>query len=261
MTAFVLLARIRSGTGALGSVLDQSPSMKYLWEVFHEGFADKPPNYFHFMRQLSKEYPDAWMPWQARMRFDKYIEFLSSWSGKRDVLIDIKYNSLHHFNATWVNPDQGPSIFSIFRERNVPIIHLRRRNHLRVYVSNILSNNRRVWHSTKHYMNDEKPIKLNMASCFEFLRAQEWQDAFIARQLKGHQNLLEIEYADIFDLRGKVSSEAARSLAAFCRIPLECIGEPTLVKLAPRTLESIVENFVEVRSELGASSYAWMVDE
>jgi hypothetical protein len=265
MTVFVLLARNRSGSGALGSLLDRTPSLAYLWEVFHDNFIDRPSNYFCFMREFCKENPDAWMPSQARARFDEYLDYLSSWSkkryGKPDVLMDMKYNSMHHFNANWLALDEPPTLFKILRDKNVPIIHLRRKNHLRAYVSGLYAHKNKTWHSTTYESITVRSLTINVKDCLDYLRVLKWQDDRVDWILSGYSPQLELEYSELFDLRGRLSAPARQHLADFCCVSPQSIGEPELVKLTPNALDRVIENYAEVESCLRESPYAWMLDD
>lgn len=149
MTLFVLLARQRSGTGALGSTLDQHPSISYLGEVFHHDAMDRPPNYFWFLQNLITEKPELAFPDAGPERWDRYAEYLCSMSKKNYLLVDIKYASTHHFNQHWLGVGEAPTLFSILKTRGVPIVHLTRRNYLKVYVSGKLAEANGVWHARK----------------------------------------------------------------------------------------------------------------
>jgi hypothetical protein len=261
MTVYVLLSRNRSGSGALGSMLDQTTTIQYLWEAFHEGQAHRPENYFSFMRQLCREHPDAWMPSQAATRLDGYLQFLESLSSKRDVLISIKYNSMHHFNKLWMDLGEAPTLFAMLRERKIPVVHLRRKNHLRVYVSALVAEMNGVWHSRDPVAVKAGTLRLDSGKCLRYLAGQCQEDARVALALGGYPRILELEYASVFDLRGRVTQDAMHALAGFCRVPIGDIREPDLIKLTPRSLRSVIANYEEVETSLAGSPYEWMLME
>ena len=261
MTVYFLLSRNRSGTGALGSMLDQTTSMQYLWEAFHEGLARLPENYFFFMRRLCEENPDAWMPSQARTRFDRYVAYLGERATKRDMLISVKYNSMHHFNAQWLDLSEAPTLFKILRERNASIIHLRRKNHLRVYVSGLLAERNGVWHARDTKSFEVQCLKLDLRKCLVYLRGQEREDDRVNWELRGYQRLLELEYAKLFDLRGEITADTREALEGFCHVRLDGIKQPDLVKLTPRALDRAIENYDEIGAGLKGTPYEWMLAE
>src|ERR1700737_1095076 len=102
MAVSILLARQRSGTGALGSCLDQHPMISYVGEVFHDDSIDRPPNYFWFLIKSLQSDPSVALPNSNGKRLDAYLAFLESQGKKPNILIDVKLRSLHHFNAHWL---------------------------------------------------------------------------------------------------------------------------------------------------------------
>ncbi len=261
MTVYVLLSRNRCGSGALGSMLDQTTTLQYLWEVFHEGQSDKPENYFSFMRQLCRECPDAWMPSHAAMRLDGYLRFLERLSSRRNVMISIKYNCMHHFNKQWLDLGEAPTLFALLRERKIPIVHLLRRNHLRVYVSALLARVNGVWHSKSPDAVKMSTLRLDDRECLRYLAGQCQEDSRVGLELAGYPRILELEYSRLFDLRGKFSEDTLRALTGFCHVSLNNACEPGLIKMTPNSLRSVIANYDEIERSLSGSPYEWMLTE
>ena len=110
----VLVARQRSGTGALGSVLDQHPSLEYIGEIFHPGNFEKEKNYFTFLRNIVAEQPDRTHPDRNHENLMEFVARQSPYGN--NCMVDIKYSSLHHLSSTWNSP-LAPPLGAEFRSR------------------------------------------------------------------------------------------------------------------------------------------------
>ena len=259
MTVSVLLARQRSGTGALGSVLDQQPAVSYLGEVFHDDAIGKAPNYFWFLTGLIKDAPEIALPNATGRRFDLYTDFLKSYAKKTNVVIDIKYRSTHHFNAHWLSLGETPTLFHLMKERNIPVIHLTRRNHLKTYVSGLLADMNRVWHATEKDKIKAHTLNVDVKKCMGFINAQIQEDERVQRALRHYPKLFAIDYAELFDEQAHISPEVAKKLGTFFGVPSFEARRPAFVKQTSDQLKDVIENYEQLGNALSGSPYAWML--
>jgi hypothetical protein len=96
-----MLARQRSGTNALRSVLNSHPDVFCLTEVF--SFMDRnskhrltrKTNFFNFLVNYAGGDVSRILPDQHEKIFLAYLAFLRSFSKKRFILIDVKFNTTH----------------------------------------------------------------------------------------------------------------------------------------------------------------------
>jgi len=255
----VLLAQQRSGTTALGSVLDQSDHIKCFGEVFY----CFPNNYFDFLAKLAEEDKTFLYPDGMRTKFDKYIDYLASFANNKPfALLDIKYNSTHHLNGFWFNLSQRPVLFDILIERKIPIIHLLRRNFLKRYVSASLARKSKVWHahSAEQVINSKsQTIKLDPAKLIENLQFQSSELALALKYLGEYENVLTLIYEKLFDMDGNITSSTEEGLCEF--LGLDRLGSrtPRLKKMTQNNLRNVIENFDEVALALASTPYEWML--
>ena len=261
MALGVIIARQRSGTGALGSVLDQHPSVSSLGEVFHHDAIDREPNYFWFLRNLVEKDPDMALPGAHGKRFGLYADFLKQRTKKAHTIIDIKYSSLHHFNAYWLGILEPPTLFQILRGRRIPVIHLGRKNHLKAFISSQLAQLNEEWHAKSQDAITIRSLTVEPVACLQFIRTMKREYERVKKILEKHPRLLELEYSEIFDEAGELRTAVAEQLADFFQIAPFKKHKPAFVKQTPEALRNVIENFGEVAKVLDATEHAWMLHE
>jgi hypothetical protein len=261
MALGVIIARQRSGTGALGSVLDQHPSVSSLGEVFHHDAIDREPNYFWFLRNLIERDPDMGLPAAHGKRFTLYADFLKARTQKAHTIIDIKYSSLHHFNGYWLGILEPPAIFQILRGRKIPVIHLGRKNHLKAFVSGQLAQLNDEWHAKSQDAITIRNLIVDPPACLQFIRTMKREYERVRKILEKHPKLLELEYSEIFDEAGELRAAVAEQLADFLQIAPFKKRRPAFVKQTSGALRDVIENFDELAKALDATDHARMLRE
>lgn len=255
----VLLARQRSGTGALGTVLDQQPDIKYMGEVFHHDAIERPPNYFWFLRRKLQKDPDIVLPNEGPRRFDAYAQFLQKRCPRKHAVIDIKYASTHHFNAHWVGVGEPPTLFKLLASREIPIVHLLRTNFLKAFVSGRLAELNGVWHARKHTKIGIRTFEVDIRACLWYIEKQTRQEALIAEILKKYPKRITLTYEDIFSEDGTLEEAAAQQLAQFFDVAPFVHRTPVTVKQTSDRLGEVLENFDAVKQALAKTPHAWML--
>ncbi len=146
-----MLARQRTGTNALRSVLQSNPDIFCFDEVFKiedrhsSSEAKRVSNYFTFLEQycagdITRAYPD-----QVEPLFDAYLAYLRGLADKRLKVVDVKYNSTHHITGTW-RAVAEPTLFDLIKARELSVLQLCRRNYLRCLLSHL-----KAWESKQYY--------------------------------------------------------------------------------------------------------------
>ena len=146
-----LLARQRTGTNALRSVLQSNPDIFCFDEVFkledrHSSDpATRAINYFTFLLQycsgdITRAFPD-----QVEPLFGAYLAYLRGLADKRLKVVDVKYNSTHHITGPW-RAVAEPTLFDLIKARELSVLQLCRRNYLRCLLSHL-----KAWESHTYY--------------------------------------------------------------------------------------------------------------
>jgi len=159
----VLLARQRSGTNPLRSVLETHPKIACTEEVLNveptpDYELEVETNYFRFLdkrlegdllRFLSLEHQEA--------LFLDYLEYLRAFYDKQYLVVDVKYNSVHHLEGAWRFLTEEPALFRFIKTHGLRVINLTRRNFLRYYVSELKAQASRIWDVFDEEVVGDKP--------------------------------------------------------------------------------------------------------
>jgi len=256
----ILLAIQRSGTNALGSILSKIEGMKYLGEVFHASSRNflHPDNFFNFFLSKIKEQPERYLykffsdnPKEVGKILDEFFEYLKERYSSSFLILDIKYNSTHLFNGGWHFPTQYPKLILFIKEKNIPIIHLKR-NLFRVYISELVALKTGKWHITdvseKRDMENIK-LEINIKEAENFIKLRYKSLLLIEEALVGYNNLLNIKYAELFDKFGNTNIHAIKKITKFLGLSDEVLTDikPDYVKSITEP-KDIVVNYDEVIS-------------
>lgn len=257
----LLVARQRSGTGALGSLLDRRnhPQFYYLGEIFHpEGLGDRH-NYFTHLSDYVREDPLNAMAKNAPRNFRRFLETFAEEG--RTLLPDVKYNSLHTLDGHWHAPLARPWLLEFARAEGAPVIHLTRRNLLEVFVSGLLAAANKIWHTADAAEAKIRSAIVDVPKLLRFIDDMQREQEVIERWLGGHRPLVTLDYQEMFDAEGLVARERANEIArAFGADPITQ-RRPSFVKQAPRSLAQSIGNYAEVERALAGTPHAWMLTE
>ncbi len=261
MALHVLLARQRSGTGALGSLLDQHPQISYYGEVFHPDEIDREHNYFNFLLKKAKGDPNNALPSANEQNYRDYIAQLESSGQKGSVLIDVKYSSTHHFNGYWHSPLDPPGFLQICQRERRKIIHLKRHNLLKTRISGLLAEHNKIWHATPEDTITVKTLTLDTEEVLGFLASMSQQVTYFDNYLGNYPQILTLSYENLFQASGTLASDTSKSLAAFLEVDEEPFNTltPFFVKQASDDLSAVIENYDEISSCLNNTRFAWML--
>lgn len=258
MALAVLLARQRSGTGALGSILDQHEEIDYFGEVFHDGEIGSPRNYFTFLERKIKQEPARGLPMAARRNFEEYLAYLEGLTETPFKLIDVKYRSTHHFNGPWSGRFDEPVFLRWIKEKGLPVIHLTRRNLLKTYVSGLLADANRVWHATEKDELKVKTIRLDPAKTLANLNASAREVEAFFGSMRRYSKVTTFDYDEMLDKDGKLGSRIEDCIRRILPVKPFEKRTPAFVKQVDDRLWKVIENYEEVADTLAPTQHAWM---
>ncbi|MEL6767219.1 MAG: hypothetical protein AAFP17_08565 [Pseudomonadota bacterium] len=257
----LLLARQRSGTGALGSVLDKQPSLKYLGEILHPDNAGEADNFFTFLAERVGENAAAAMPWEQELLFEGYLARMAERYPGRVPVLDVKYRSLHHLAGGWRGLLERPWLIRHADARGAAIIHLTRQNYVESFVSGRLAEANRVWHATEADRLGVQSAVIDIRALSHYIETTSDEVALIERWLKPTKRLATLDYGEMMDGEGALAEGPAHRLAALLGVPRFEERAPSFVKQAPSSLGASIENMALVRRALSGTPHAWMVGE
>ncbi len=253
----ILLARQRSGTGALGSILDRHRQLHYLGEILHPGNLGQEKNFFTYLSQVLEEDKEAFLPKNRLHVLDKFVDTMRE-DGVTPIL-DVKYSSIHHLYGDWQSPLSRPQILNHAEGRVVPIIHLTRKNHAKTFVSGRLAETNAVWHTNDKSAAQIRSIEINPAQLLRFIRNSVRESKLVQKWLAGHPRVVTFDYSDMLDPQGRLTDTICEKLSTTLGIESFVEKQPSFVKQAPDSLKESIKNYDEVADHLSDTSFRWML--
>jgi hypothetical protein len=270
----VLLARQRSGTNALRDVLDSHVEVFCLPEIFQAQPSPKArheveANYFNFLDERRDQVKPVLTSEKLQEEFFlDYLRFLATFTDKRHLIVDIKYNSAHNVDAPWRDLAAEPTLFAYIRRNKLRVLNLRRRNYLRYYLSWLKTEQTRRYHlhatgpNTTATVEDEG-ITVDVEQMFFRLELCQAEDRLIHRMLGGYDRYMSIEYEELFPRIGAPPADAVlERVASWLEI------EPDFPKSQPRyrkqsvlPLERAITNYEEVAAALRGTEFEYVLED
>lgn len=263
----ILLARQRTGTNALRSVLETHAELGCFDEVFKlEDRTSEDPlkqasNYFTFLERycagdITRAFPDR----HAQI-FDDYLAYLRGLSAKRLLLVDVKYNSTHHITGVWRGLGE-PTLFDLMKRRGLAVLQLTRRNLLRCLLSSLKGHQ-----SNRYYVRDGQPppdVRVTVPADWALATMEHWarEDEFVARMFAGEPHFRQVEYADLFpNASGAIAQGALHGLADWFGLADAFRNQASLTKQSWLPLDQSIANYDEVRAVLRGTSFEACLDD
>ena len=263
----ILLARQRTGTNALRSVLDTHREICCFDEVFklEDRTSDDPlkraSNYFKFLEHycagdITRAFPDR----HEQILVD-YLAHLRGLSAKRLLVLDVKYNSTHHISDVWRSIGD-PTLFDLMKAQGMGVLQLTRRNLLRCLLSSM-----KGYASKRYYVRDGMPppdVRVTVPTTWALTMLERWtaEDAFVASAFQEWPFFKRVEYTDLFpDGSGAMTVGPLRDLAQWFGVDDAFTNRVSLSKQSSLPLDQTIENFEELRMALRGTSFESCLDD
>lgn len=236
MNRFIVLSTQRSGSSYLCSLLDNHPAMRCAEEIFLPRNANEI-TYRHWRTASLGRMLKHWLTQQESI--NAYLEDLCSKQPALDAF---------GFKLMYGQAKQYPAVVDWCREHDVRVVHLVRRNALKMVVSRQVALKRGVYLSTRPV--DAMTVSLDTRRLISDLRKL---DTLVQRNRELFSTLpyLETSYEAMLADR----DEELRRIMNFigCDVHLEVSSD--LVKTSPDSLETVVDNYGEVCETLAGSRF------
>lgn len=256
----VLLARQRSGTGALGTILDKHDQVKYLGEIFHPDNVGSSNNFFTYKLKAIKENPELALPNRGIELLDGFLDWKADLIKDNLPIIDVKYSSLHHISNPWLEPSARPHLLSHCIKNRLPIIHLTRENYLHGFVSGRLAEANNVWHARHQDEIKVTSVEINVDILLSHFKQTNASVNLIRHWLGKRFFVHEVEYAELFTPDGSFSSDIRDDLQDLLGIEEFKDTKPVFVKQNKAPLTESIKNYGEVVSALKGTEFEWMLN-
>ncbi|HEY6550188.1 MAG TPA: hypothetical protein VIY71_03195 [Solirubrobacterales bacterium] len=264
----VMLARQRSGTNPLRDVLDSHPDVFCTPEVFHdrpspEADLEVETNFFRFVEKHPAGGLRIAHDWAEQEKiFQDFLVFLRNFTEKRFVVIDVKYNSTHHLNASWKFISAEPTLFPFIRSSHLRVLNLTRRNFLRYHLSQCKAELTQTWAARADGGHKDGRIKVDIAAMVRSLELCRAENEVVDKSFENYGRYLNIDYAELFPVIGEpVSDDALGRIAEWLGVEAAFENVPTYRKQAVLGLRETIENYEEVEEALRDTAFHYCLED
>jgi len=256
----LLLARQRSGTSALGSIMNKHPDVVYPGEPFHIGHKNKTTSFFHYKEKRVKEDSTFLFPDHDQELFEGFVKTLNKQFGGKTFL-DVKYNQTHYVNGVSYIPTQTPWLVRYAFQNQCPIIHLTRKNQLKVFVSELRAKKTGIWHAKTHIELEDDLVEVNTSHLLTHIRSSEDVMHMFSSWMNGRAQTFTIDYSEVFSPDGFLSDMAVQGIGGVTGLENLSSLKSDFVKTASDDLSNAISNYQEVVDTLSETPYAWMLED
>jgi len=254
----IICAQQRSGTTVLQGALNDTGLVKNYREVFHDDSFNKKAEFgfFNVKKFLIGKNIDLFFPSVTNQDiiFRRYFGKLKDRSNRPFHLIDIKYNSWHHFNLAWHSSEEIPYLLKLIKKKNIPVIHIIRKNQLHQYISHRYALFTRKWHfNATESLDEKKKIIVNLNDCLNYLNKVTTDIENYKRWMKNYPQYYEIEYEDMI-INGKFSGKMNALIDKITNNRIIKLGDPPLKKIIQNPF-GLVKNWGAVEEMISESQY------
>ena len=265
----VLLARARSGTHPLRSVLGSHPEIFSTPEIFHNDPEIEDDvelahrvNFFQFLERDPPAYVgrSSSSARQAEV-FLAYLSYLRELSPKRFVLVDVKYNSTHHFEGPWRTVSAPPAFFHLTRSHRLRVLHLTRKNYLRYYLSLTQAQREQAWFTEAPAT--DAPMEVDIPGLLSAMWDCQAESEAVEGALAGYDHCLSVEYDDVFlpDDAGP-SGEFLGQMADWLSVdPQGFEQQPRYRKQSRLGLSERITNYAAVEDALRGTPFEYCLED
>lgn len=255
-----MLSRQRSGTQLLMNLLKGHHELSATGEVFHEVWKEKENGFYrfiveHFDNNLI-EFVNAKS--NPSLLLDEYFSYVLQKSFSKNVLVDVKYNSLHHIDPFWNDILSEPYLLRVIRERELKVVHLIRDNYLANYASSLLARKNFNW-SAFESKRQHTTIEIDTSTLVNEISKREREIEYIQDFFKLSSHYTEIRYEDILDNEGSFNVDTQEKIMSFLGLSGSHFNKKPQTTKAARSLHELIDNFNDVSDLLARTKYEWML--
>jgi hypothetical protein len=270
----ILLARQRSGTHALRSVLDTHPEVFCFDEVFSIWTKDDrnpfwkefehpvaAANYFNFVEAYARDDLGRLLPTRHGELFERYFEHLRGLAAERQLVVDVKYNSTHFFTRPF-QPLGSSYFLDLVAEHGLKVLRVTRKNYVRYAVSTAKARAANRYHARTGGAAGDGTVRLDPRGLLQTLERCEAEDDALDARFRRYPHLLERDYAEIFPGGGEaISATFLDAVAGWLGVAPAFRPASAFPKQSSLPLAETIANFDEVAAALRGTRFARCLDD
>lgn len=267
----ILCAAPRSGTTLLGDAVKRGYQCAVPAEIFHEDCAlpaldyrnsadaQQRGNFFNFRAELIRSRPELYYPHAnaRRQLFELYLNNLRTLFPNERFLLDIKYTSWHHLDGFRRDPAGPPGLMELIRDRNIPVVHLIRRNLFSLYVSTRIAIASGIWERVPSEPANRATLTIDLDHCRLWMTNMARTQKLFSNWLSGCR-VYNLTYESLTE-KDAFANAVTGVFTGIFGGPPEGEITPGYAKILP-PLHYVVENAGRVRDYFAGSEFEGFVN-
>ena len=246
MSRAIILTTQRSGSTLLVSSLQSHPEILCRGELLIAGMGMNTPRLLEGHRHAIKLTRFVWTgAWHSTRTMRRFYEI----PGARAHIFKAMYN---HLSPPW-------TLNWLLRRKDIRVIHLRRRNLLKQYISYLLMSRRREsqWLPNTRVPVPALRLRISPDQALRYFARNEFLYPRFDELFAEHARM-PLVYEDIIEGQ-QIRDDVASELCDFLAVPRRSLTTP-YVKINPESLREIVTNYDELSAAMRATKYASFLD-
>jgi LPS sulfotransferase NodH len=255
-----IIGRQRSGTTVFRSLLANHGALDAN-EIMHEDISERH-RFYRYVSARARENPELIHPNKHQKLFGEFIENLRSEAEGRKIAIDLKYSALNAIPTMGKFKFHRPFLVRYLYESEVNLVHIVRKNKLRIHVSALIARATGKWGAgSLDQLPANRPLlALNIRQTLKKLEELEEEEKVVTNMIAFLPGIKQLLYETMFDANGNFSSstiECAKQLLN--RNEIDPV--PSKIQMNPENLSLLVKNYDELAKCLNQTPYAWMIND
>ncbi len=252
-----ITGRQRSGTTVFRLLLESHGAYN-ADEILH-GTLSRKDRFYEYLYQRVLEDKSLIFPAHHQRIFNDYIDFLKSQSGGRPLAMDVKYNNYDLLTPAHKLSREESFIVDYMHTNKAPVIHIERKNKLRIYISQLIAQKTGIWGVGKkeNIPSGRLGITVDLKDMKQELRKITHSTEIAKNKLSKLEHVYDITYENMFDLEGNFSSDVMQIVRNVLGIE-QVNPKPAHVQINPEPLTEIITNYDAVAQALKGTPYEGM---
>lgn len=253
-----IIGRQRSGTTVFRDLLARHGAVN-CDEIFH-GDLDRPHRFFNYVLEKVRENPKLVHPQHLAQLFREYIARERAEAAGRKLAMDVKYFGLNLIPQHEDVDNRTPFVVNFMRNNKAHVVHIIRRNKLRVYVSEEMSRATGRWSAEKaeHVLAEKPKLTVDIPQAIQFIERLVQQDERVKIMLDHIPMVERLYYDEMFDKAGLFTPAVQQVAARFMDMD-RVDPKPGNLKMNPEGLPDLVGNYDELAQALNDTPHEWML--
>lgn len=254
-----IVGRARSGTTVTRKALCTAGAFD-CDEIMHPLHRNQRRFYAWLLPKIAED-PTLIHPARHVPMFHDFIAYLHELGGDAPLAIDLKYGDLSVLPAISLLLKRNNFLPNYLNNHQKCVIHIMRRNKLRVVCSETAALKTGVWGSNraKEVHRGRTQIELSAQDLVGRIEDLIEKDPCVSDMLQNNPNYSKIFYEELFGADGNFSSLAVDIMSNAMGRDLGNL-KPGKVKVNTLALEEWISNYAEIAEVLRATEHGWMLD-